>query len=460
METLANAGFRTVELFGSVKALMQTSQHARRDELLTIKLANEADRFELWTVNLGVFVLGNASLDYRVRDAESIRLAISRFITSLNDALIEVLEYFDGTSAISPGRDFEDPINPSNELGGVDESFAPQDDTDADLLLEGVRDPIDRLFKLAVWICNPSSRVTSPKVSRHRVLDPETGVNLLDVFKEFDYDYQFAYWKNEHDKLSRQVATASHPNGPQPAFRNDRATNTSVSEYSAPNRQPGEDNLGFPPPPDHLSDGKSFECPYCFTVCSGALVSKRAWRAHIIHDLRPYMCTYEQCRNPDQLFDSTKDWIQHEDSMHRHVVRYPEHPADAFRRVDDDKMHLASEHPDDSGGARTVLPIELSAIAMDVRRAALDAQRARFRLSDDFLIPVVGRLGSRNRDIRWAAVDALKARSGLSGEILTSVVARLEDTNWDIRRAVLVILKAQPILSSEILTSVATRLKD
>lgn len=35
-------------------------------------------------------------------------------------------------------------------------------------------------------------------------------------------------------------------------------------------------------------------------------------RAHLIHDLRPYICTNKECENPYQLYDTRQDWIQHE----------------------------------------------------------------------------------------------------------------------------------------------------
>ena len=89
MEALAAAGFRTVALFEKAKVIDQSSEAARRLEWPAASLAAEADRFQLWAVNLGLFVSGHASLDYRVRDAESIRLVILRFITSLGDALTE-----------------------------------------------------------------------------------------------------------------------------------------------------------------------------------------------------------------------------------------------------------------------------------------------------------------------------------------------------------------------------------
>jgi hypothetical protein len=52
-------------------------------------LTIEADRYELWVVNLGLFASAHASLDYRVRDADIIKDALSTFLTDLYDALDE-----------------------------------------------------------------------------------------------------------------------------------------------------------------------------------------------------------------------------------------------------------------------------------------------------------------------------------------------------------------------------------
>ena len=46
------------------------------------------------------------------------------------------------------------------------------------------------------------------------------------------------------------------------------------------------------PPPPKAPAGKEFECPYCFIICPAKHRSPRAWRAHLLQDLRPYCCTY------------------------------------------------------------------------------------------------------------------------------------------------------------------------
>lgn len=64
--------------------------------------------------------------------------------------------------------------------------------------------------------------------------------------------------------------------------------------------------------------------------------------AHLVHDLRPYICTYENCKNPDQLYDSREDWIRHENS-HRKVFRCPEHQLQTFETQRDLEGHLKTE---------------------------------------------------------------------------------------------------------------------
>jgi len=81
-----------------------------------------------------------------------------------------------------------------------------------------------------------------------------------------------------------------------------------------------------------------------------------AWtRAHLIHDLRPYLCTYESCRTSDQLYDSIESWIKHEESTHRLSMRCPEHPTHIVPCKEDFQSHLEAEHGSQSNDFRTAL---------------------------------------------------------------------------------------------------------
>lgn len=133
-----------------------------------------------------------------------------------------VLEYSNDLPITSLERDLEDSINENYEFDDFDESCASQDGSmsDMDLLVERVRDPIDRLFKLAVWIRNPSSRFTSSKLFHYQLPNPKTRIDLLHIFKEFDYDYVSSLFL-EYRK-SKALAdygtpepTSDHPNNNQ-----------------------------------------------------------------------------------------------------------------------------------------------------------------------------------------------------------------------------------------------------
>ena len=67
-------------------------------------------------------------------------------------------------------------------------------------------------------------------------------------------------------------------------------------------------------------------------------------RAHLVHDLSPYICTYEDCKNPEQMYDDRHDWIHHENSCHRKVWRCPEHTGHVFTHLGEYRDHLCEEH--------------------------------------------------------------------------------------------------------------------
>lgn len=83
---------------------------------------------------------------------------------------------------------------PSSE---VDEAFSEHylesevsdSDSEMELLLDSVKDPIDRLYKLSSKIRNPSSRFISSRALQFRQTDPETGVDYLQAVARYDYEH-------------------------------------------------------------------------------------------------------------------------------------------------------------------------------------------------------------------------------------------------------------------------------
>ncbi|KAI0873005.1 hypothetical protein GGS24DRAFT_409246, partial [Hypoxylon argillaceum] len=66
-------------------------------------------------------------------------------------------------------------------------------------------------------------------------------------------------------------------------------------------------------------------------------------RNHLIHDLQPYHCTYELCRDPNRLYGSKQEWIDHE-SQHSRIWYCMEHDIE-YETQPEYTDHLTLDHP-------------------------------------------------------------------------------------------------------------------
>lgn len=83
---LADLGFEVLSLFQHIQ---NVDSDKTPEDWPAALFAAEAERFELWAVNLGLFVVGHGSLDYRVREADRLAQTIRRFLQELMDSLAE-----------------------------------------------------------------------------------------------------------------------------------------------------------------------------------------------------------------------------------------------------------------------------------------------------------------------------------------------------------------------------------
>lgn len=68
-------------------------------------------------------------------------------------------------------------------------------------------------------------------------------------------------------------------------------------------------------------------------------------RKHVLRDLRPFICTFEKCSQPDRLFRNEKEWYQHELQFHRRewVCRITACGI-IFRDLHEFRLHLEADH--------------------------------------------------------------------------------------------------------------------
>ncbi|KAI0407394.1 hypothetical protein F4802DRAFT_20177 [Xylaria palmicola] len=73
-----------------------------------------------------------------------------------------------------------------------------------------------------------------------------------------------------------------------------------------------------PNPPLPSRSNVSFECPFCHTTLDAEEMRVwHNWEHHVLQDLRPYICTFADCSDPDRLFATRYDWVYHEMQLHR-----------------------------------------------------------------------------------------------------------------------------------------------
>lgn len=85
-----------------------------------------------------------------------------------------------------------------------------------------------------------------------------------------------------------------------------------------------------------------FECPYCFTLVR--LRRQRPWKKHVFHDLKPYVCTFEDC--DVKMFSDRHAWFTHELETHRNEYHCLFCPSLSFPSISSFKAHLLGTHAD------------------------------------------------------------------------------------------------------------------
>lgn len=68
----------------------------------------------------------------------------------------------------------------------------------------------------------------------------------------------------------------------------------------------------------------------------------------MIHDLRPFVCTYPDCQNAGQLYDTQAAWVEHENTIHRKQWRCPDHPDSLHSSLQSFEAHIDAFHGSDA----------------------------------------------------------------------------------------------------------------
>ncbi|RYP77533.1 hypothetical protein DL771_001106 [Monosporascus sp. 5C6A] len=119
-------------------------------------ISNEVSRLRLWAGNIGAHRRGRSSLDYRLRDASTLRVQVIRLLENLQDSLDDARAVLTGEripwDQMPPDGDDSDE-EPDEELEIEGLGF----ETELSQLSSNIAETIDCLLKLSMSIRNPAS---------------------------------------------------------------------------------------------------------------------------------------------------------------------------------------------------------------------------------------------------------------------------------------------------------------
>ncbi|KAL9120119.1 MAG: hypothetical protein Q9187_003323 [Circinaria calcarea] len=103
----------------------------------------------------------------------------------------------------------------------------------------------------------------------------------------------------------------------------------------------------IPKPPVMLRSGSEFTCRFCGqeVVVGIQIASERDWAQHVLMDLEPYLCTFDDCIRADKTFGVREEWFQHEIDNHRLCkVWFCQACNREFEKKAEFELHLTEKH--------------------------------------------------------------------------------------------------------------------
>ena len=348
-------------------------------------MSEERGRFTVWAGNISAHRTESSrrSLEYRLRDASSLRNTLLSLLQDLSQALEQIRGTLVSASpggpqaAVSIDEVFVDEDG-SSEIN-VDLEEAEDQTSEEEQLIEEVHDVVNCLMRFSMALRNPAKhdqvRQSVSTVVQYEPYDvdhvrskyrdaPEYLVRRLGkaISKHRQY---FTYREQHHAKLAEgldeeqdegeigrpsTVATSLQQQQSAPTvptvlddFSSDSETVfTATSFASSASSASGRRSLRPPPLPTDGVDGDPFQCPICFAMI--VATNERAWRQHLFEDLPPYVCTRDDCKTADQPYSRRRDWQRHETKMHNRRWACPFGCDDLFVSPDAFRDHITSSH--------------------------------------------------------------------------------------------------------------------
>jgi uncharacterized Zn-finger protein len=298
--------------------------------------SDELGRLRVWATNVGAHQEGQSSLDYRLRDASHIRQQIFSLFDDLDCTLSEIEQLFSNSGASIK----------SQGLNGEDEVELQQ-------LHAILGDVINCLYQISLLIRKPARHdrllhydsdigAAFTSWARGHVSNkfPNADPAIIDRLGSAITKRRtlLKYRERHHQKLARGLDSAieNRENEESLAFSqtlatdfqevaleiSDAASATGVSQTSYAKSLEGGGDITVPAPPKESENQQEFLCPYCFIIIT--IKDRRDWTHHVFRDFEPYVCIFPDCPKAEELYDSQREWLAHENAHHPRIFEEAE----------------------------------------------------------------------------------------------------------------------------------------
>ncbi|ERF73150.1 hypothetical protein EPUS_02991 [Endocarpon pusillum Z07020] len=204
----------------------------------------------------------------------------------------------------------------------------------------------------------PTSKAvaSSARSRKSHVTDPSTVLSSVpSVFDTPLNEFQAVTVDSRSSvSLSQPMKTATRPaTGPidssllpeldSLARSDDEGSVDSMTSFAVTVSPSSETQARVPKPPPKFYEDQPFECMYCFKTLRN-VKTHRAWKRHVMRDLKPYVCSFGGCSEDARMFRRRRDWFQHELDVHRTYWECPRGCLELFFNSSDFKAHMIGQH--------------------------------------------------------------------------------------------------------------------
>ena len=330
-DSIASAIVASLKTFNDFTEQAQSLTLHQAEILNAERWNDELGRLRVWAANIGAHKIGQSSLDFRLRDSSHIRNQIIKLLKSVGDSI--------GMAQELLGED------PDSDQGGSSDTDDESINHDAASVMQEVQSRvaaiIKSLFQMSMLVRKPAPHDFRLKASRAEV----------DFYEPFDISHIRDKFPKANEVLVKRLAGATRQRRMYLKYRerhaaklkqgithvmgdaaSKRATtvlsDTIVTDYESWNISFNEKesisgesqtsyaatlmngaNITIPPPPKESRGGQPFECPICYYIIK--IESAHSWNKHIFLDLQPYVCLDMECKEPQRVYATRREWLRH-----------------------------------------------------------------------------------------------------------------------------------------------------